>query len=58
MKDLRAGPTDDQRQHAEVARARLQEDLKEQIRQKRAREAAAKAVEEAAVRKVSSEVAK
>jgi hypothetical protein len=46
------GPSEEQRQHAEEARAALLRDLDEQVRQKRAAEAARKVAEEAAARKV------
>eukprot|EP00798_Chlamydomonas_sp_ICE-L_P027094 gene27094-2318_t len=55
VSDLRAGPSDDQRGAAEVARQKLQDDLKDQIREKKAREARERAVEEAAIRKEEAE---
>ena len=52
MQDLRPGPSDEQRRHQEMQRARLAADLQEQIRQKKEREARAKAEERMAQERV------
>ncbi|KAK9817980.1 hypothetical protein WJX72_005287 [[Myrmecia] bisecta] len=48
MSELRGGPSDDQRRHAELQRAKLVKDLEEQVRQRREAEAARKAAARAA----------
>eukprot|EP00798_Chlamydomonas_sp_ICE-L_P000333 gene333-1711_t len=53
--DLRAGPTDEQRSAAEVAKQKLQDDLRDQIREKKEREAREKAVEAEAAKKEEEE---
>jgi len=56
LNELRAGPSDDQRRHADMQRRKLQQDLEEQIRQKKEREARLKAEEAAARAKEEAEL--